>query len=121
MKNKKYCKVSDHWYYIGGYRGGVHSICNLKYSLPKKMSTVFHNGFNYNYHFIIKELAKEFEKRYTCIGGNTEKYITFSVRIEKEVTRIDKNGEDIANNISYRFQFIESTKFMASPLIKSCQ
>ena len=27
---------------------------------------------------------------------NTEKYITFTVPIEKEVTKIDKNGEDVA-------------------------
>ena len=26
---------------------------------------VFHNGSNYNYHFIIKELAKEFEVKNT--------------------------------------------------------
>ena len=27
--------------------------------------------------------------------GNTEKYIIFTVPIEKEVTSIDKNGEEI--------------------------
>ena len=35
----------------------------------------------YDYHFIIKELAKEFE----CITENAEKYITFSVPIKKEL------------------------------------
>ena len=30
-----------------------------------------------------------------------EKYITFTVPIEKEVTRIDKNGEEIAKNLKY--------------------
>ena len=28
-----------------------------------------------------------------CLGENTEKYVTFAVPMEKEVTRIDKNGE----------------------------
>ena len=41
--------------------------------------------------FIIKELAKEFEGQFTCLGINTKKYIIISVPTEKEVTRIDKN------------------------------
>ena len=40
------------------YRGVVHSICNLKYSIPKKISLVFRNESNYDYHFIVKELVK---------------------------------------------------------------
>ena len=75
----------------GEYRGVAHSICNLEYKVPKKAPIVFHNGSKYDYHFIIKELAEEFKKQFTCLGENTEKYITFTVPIEKEVTRIDKN------------------------------
>ena len=37
----------------------------------------------YGYHFIIKQLAKEFEGRFKCLGENTEKYITFSVPFKK--------------------------------------
>ena len=55
----------------------------------------FHNGSTCNYHFIIKELAEEFKKRFACLGENTEKHITFTVPVEKEVTRIDKNGEKV--------------------------
>ena len=41
---------------------------------------------------IIKELAKEFKKQFTCLGEDTEKYITFAVLTEKTVlSRIDKN------------------------------
>ena len=36
-----------------------------------------------------------------------EKYKTFTVPIEKEVTRIDKNGKEITKNISYILQFIQ--------------
>ena len=61
----------------------------------KKKFIAFHNGSNFDYHFIIKELAEEFEKQFACLRENTEKYITFKVSIEKEVTRIDKNGEEI--------------------------
>ena len=84
--------------------------------MPKKNPIVFHNGSNYDYHFIIKELAQEFQKQFTCLGENTEKYITFTVSIEKEVTRIDKNGEEIAKNISYILHFIDRARFMASSL-----
>ena len=94
----------------------MHSICNLKYSVPKKFPIVFHNGSDYDYHFITKELAEELKKQFFCLGENTEKYITFTVPIEKEVTRIDKNGEEITKNISYILQFIDSARFMASSL-----
>ena len=42
-----------------------------------KYRVVFHNGSTYDYHFIIKELAKEFEEQFECLGENTENYITF--------------------------------------------
>ena len=64
----------------------------------------------------MKELAEELKKQFTCTGGNTEKYITFTVQIEKEITRIDKIGKEIAKNISYILQFIDSARFMASSL-----
>ena len=38
------------------YRGWAHSICNLKFYVPKAIPVVFHNDSNYDYHFIIKEL-----------------------------------------------------------------
>ena len=85
-------------------------------SVPKKVSIAFHNGPNYDYHFIIKELVEESKKQFTCLEGNTEKCITFTVPIEKEVTRIGKNGEEIARNISYILKFIDSARFMASSL-----
>ena len=47
------------------------------------ISEVFHNGSNYDYHFIIKELAKEFEGEFNCEGENTEKYKIFSVPVQK--------------------------------------
>ena len=36
LKDKKYCKVRDYCHYTGEYRGAMHSICNLKYGVPKK-------------------------------------------------------------------------------------
>ena len=84
--------------------------------MPQKIPIAFHNGSNYDYHFIIKQLGEEFKKQFTCLGESTEKYITFAFPIEKEVTRIDKNREEITSNISYILQFINSARFMARSL-----
>ena len=83
--NKKYNKVRDHCHYSGKYRGAAHDICNLRYKIPKEIPVVFHNGSTYDYHFIIKELAEEFEGEFECLGENTEKYITFSVQSKRKL------------------------------------
>ena len=69
---------------------------------------MFHNGSTYDYHFIIKNVAEEFEGGIECLGENTEKYITFSVSIKKEIAKKDKNGNDKMIKISYKIKFIYS-------------
>ena len=59
--NKKYHKVRDHCSYTGKHRVSGYDICNLRYKIPKEIPIMFHNGSTYDYHFIIKELAGEFE------------------------------------------------------------
>ena len=44
---------------------------------------------------------------FIVLAENTEKYITFKVLVEKEVTRIDRNKKEIPKNIAI---------FMASSL-----
>ena len=66
-------KVGDHCHYSGKYRGAVHSICNLKFHVPNEIPVVFHNDSKYNNHFIIKNLANEFEGQFECIDENNEK------------------------------------------------
>ena len=112
--DKNYRKVRDHCHYTGEYRGAANSTYNIKYSVPKETPVVFHNGSNYGYHFIIKELAEKFEKRFTCLGENTKKYITFTVSIGKKVTTTDKDGEEFTKSISFRSQFIDTARFMAN-------
>ena len=90
--NKEYRKERDHCHFTGKYRGAVHSICNVIYKDPKNIPLNFHNGSNHEYHFIIRELAKEFEEKLKCLVGSTEKYIPFSVPIKKE----DDNSKKIA-------------------------
>ena len=66
--NKKYHKVRDHCHYTGKYRGAAHSVCNLRYKTPKAIPIVCHNGPTYDYHFIIKELAKKIKAQFECLG-----------------------------------------------------
>ena len=104
-------KVRDHCHFTGKYRGAAHNTYNLRYRIPKNIPVIFHNGSTYDYHFIIKELAKEFEGNFECLGENTEKYITFSVPIKKKI-----DNKNI--NITYKIKFIDSFRFMATSLSK---
>ena len=38
----------------------------------------------------MKELAEEFEGQFACLEESTEKYVTSSVPIQKEIKRIGK-------------------------------
>ena len=59
--------------------------------MANEILLVFHNGSNYDYYFIIEELAKEVEKQFGYPGEKTEKHNTFSIPIEKEVRNIYKD------------------------------
>ena len=63
---------------------------------------------NYDYGFIIRQLANEFKGNFDCLGENTKKYITSSVPIKKEL----KNGEVVI----YNLKFIDSYRFMSTSL-----
>ena len=112
--DKNYRKVRGHCHFTGKYRCAAHSICNLRSIAPNETLVVFHIGSNYDYHFIIKELSNEFEGQFECLGENTEKCKKFSVPIEKEVTNIDKDGNESVVTISYKIKFIDSARFMVS-------
>ena len=101
-------KVRDHCHYTGKYRGAAHSICNLCYKIPKQIPVAFHNGFTYDYHFMIKRLAKESKGNFECLGENTEKCITFSVPVKKE--------HDNGKTTTYKLKFIDSYRFMQDSL-----
>ena len=79
-EKKKNYKVRDHCHYTGKTEGVAHSICNLRYKVTKEIP----NGSIYDYHLIIKELVKEFEGNFECLGKNTEKYNIFSANKEED-------------------------------------
>ena len=82
-ENKR--KVKDHCHYTRKFKGAAHSKCNLNYKVPKDIQIIIHNP-SYDTHFIINQfqLAEEFEGELSSIGGNMEKYITFSIPIKKK-------------------------------------
>ena len=83
----------------------------MRYKVPREIPVVFHNSSIYDYHFIIKELVKEFDGNFECLRENTEKYITFSAPIKKNI-----ENKDI--EITYKIKFIDSYRFMSSSLPK---
>ena len=102
INDKTYRKVKDHCSYNGKYIGAAHSICNLKYSISQEISLIFHNGLKYNYHFIIKELPKEFEEEFNLIFQDKilRKCKTFPVPITKGVKNIGRNGKKVTKTTS---------------------
>ena len=77
-------KVKDHCHFTGKYRGAAQNKGNMNYKITKNIPIVFHNLSSYDIHFIIKELANEFDGGLECLGENTEKYISFSVNINRK-------------------------------------
>ena len=72
---------------------------------------MFYNSSTYDSHFIIKELVKESEGNFECLGENTEKCITFSVPLKKKI-------ENNNIGITYKIKLQDSYRFMSSSLSK---
>ena len=102
-------KVRDHCHYTGKYRGPAHNACNLQYKVPKSIPLVFHGGSKYDFHLIIKQLAKDFDGPFNCLGENTEKYITFSTCYFKKIKGQQKP-------MAYQIKFIDSVRHMQGSL-----
>ena len=92
-KQKNHIKVRDHDHYTGKYRGAAHLICNLRYSTQIHILAFFHNGTNYDFNLIITELAKEFRREMRYIPLNTNKYMSFSIPIKKEIKKQKEQNE----------------------------
>ena len=110
--DKNYKKVRDHCHLTGKFRGAAHSVCNLKFKIPKFYPVIFHNLSGYDSHLFIKNLGKS-EGKIDCIPCNEEKYISFT----KEII-VDKfiNEEKKEVEVKRKIRFIDSFKFMATSL-----
>ena len=58
---------------------------------------------------IAKHLAKHFNGPFSCLGGNTEKYITFSI------CKIKKSSNN-KKSTTYQMKFIDSLRHMSQSL-----
>ena len=84
-------KVRDDGHFTGKHRGAAHNKSNMNYNITKDIPVIFHNGSTYDYNLIIKGLVEEFEGEFEgeleCLGENTERYIAFSISINKKMTK----------------------------------
>ena len=56
LKDNK--KVRDHCHFTGKYTGAAHNKRNMNYKITNDIPVICHNGSTYDYHLIIKGLAK---------------------------------------------------------------
>ena len=108
-KNINHPKFRDHCHWTGKYSGEAHSICNLKFNVSNEILIVFHNGSNYDYHFITKELPNEFELQFKCID---------KFPIKKEIIKIDIDGNKSVETITYKKNYWQC-KIYGKFIIKS--
>ena len=101
---QNYKKGRDHCHCTGIYRCAAHSLCNLRYQEQRDIPVMIHNGSNYDFHLLIKDLAKELKSNIYCLGENTEKYISFSLPI--------LNKKIYNESINYNLKFIDIYRFM---------
>ena len=102
---KNFKKVIHHNYYTGLYEGAAHAFCVLKYTRQRDIPVVIHNGSNYDFHLIIKELANKLREDINCIACDKEKYKTFSIPIKY-----------VKNDYPFMLKFIDSNNFMMGSL-----
>ena len=94
IENEK--KVRDHCHVTGKFRGAAHNLCNITARTNQTIKVVFHNGKNYDFKFIIRQLHK-ISKEISAIAFTEEKYLSFRNQI---------------NDIPIKFEFIDSFSFM---------
>ena len=60
-------KVIDHDYYTGKYKGPAHRACHERCYEQGDISVIAYNSSNYDFHLIIKQLAREFKSDMKCL------------------------------------------------------
>jgi hypothetical protein len=106
-------KCADHDHLTGNYRGASCGGCNLKCRNDGfSFDVFFHNGENYDFHYIIKaisEICQDIPMKIDCIPLNTEKYLTLSLK-----------GKGFTTNFKDSMQFMAiSLDNLVSTLVKS--
>ena len=103
---KLYHKVRDHCHYTRKFKGAAHSICNLRCKTLKEIPIIFHIGSTCDYHFIIKQFAKEL-----MVNLNAQE------KIQKNLLLfLIKKELDNLKTITHKLKFIDSFRFMSTSL-----
>lgn len=111
-------KVRNHCHVTGKFLGAAHTICNLNYKLPSFIPIFCHNLSGYDSHLFIKELATK-HSNMSVIAQNKERYISFSKKIlVDKVEKLNKFGEKVSKLVYMELRFLDSYRFMASPIEK---
>ncbi|XP_018404590.1 PREDICTED: uncharacterized protein LOC108781172 [Cyphomyrmex costatus] len=103
-------RARDHCHLTGRYRGPAHKGCNVNYKNSMYIPVVFHNLSGYDAHFVIREIATQFQGQVDLLPLTKEKYISFT----KHVT--DTSDKDSRKCVKLRF--IDSYKFLSASLDK---
>ncbi|GBL96873.1 hypothetical protein AVEN_118984-1, partial [Araneus ventricosus] len=101
-------RVRDHDHQTGIYRAALHSSCNLKFRLSKKIPVVFHNLKNYDGHLIMQEIGKLKDYEISVVPTTMEKYVTFSLSKRYHKFKVSLN-------------FVDSFQFLSTSLEKLVQ
>ncbi|XP_071577592.1 uncharacterized protein [Temnothorax nylanderi] len=101
-------RVRDHCHLTGRYRGPAHPRCNLNYRDSYVIPVFFHNLSGYDAHFIIKDMANNFEGGINLLQLTKETYISFTKNV--------REGVNWGNCTKLRF--VDSFKFLSTSLEK---
>ena len=96
-------KVRDHCHITGKFRGASHNYCNQQAKRPPKIPVYFHNGKNYDQHFLIPFMNRLTTKKIDAIPNNEEKYMSISfnnVQIKDSFQLMSTSLESLVNNLS---------------------
>ena len=77
--------------------------------MPNEIPVVFYNGSNYDYHFVIKELANEFEDNSNVLEKRQKSKKLFPFQQKKKLQKLIK--------MVMKVLLIDSARLMASSLL----
>jgi len=110
----------DHCHLTGKYRGALCFECNINYndikrkkgfnvSYESELVVIFHNGKNYDFHFILQE-ASAYTNKIDVISQSFEKYskIEFNnIRFIDSFNFMAESLENLTNNLKTEYNIIE--------------
>ena len=66
----------------------------MKFNVPNESPVAFHNGSNYDLHFIMKKLSNKIKVKFECLRGSTGRWKYKFILIGKEIKKIEKYGNE---------------------------